>query len=172
MTKKTMIQQDEHAVSFLGYGRQYQKAGNLVLDSDRSLRTPIYFMYAHAIELALKAYLRAANLPIVADTKRKHHKITELLVECQALGLCVGSDDQTDIGNVVALLEGVNTEQGLRYFRSKGATYPDLSWTAAAVERLFAAIVPAVKRRAEADGIVPGRVVKVDFVFGKPQPKS
>jgi len=140
-----------------------------VCDSDKTLGVPIYFMYAHAIELALKAYLRAANVPIVADKKRKHHKITELFKECQRLGL---KDDVTDMGNVVALLDGANEEQGLRYFRTKGAAYPDLSWTRDAVERLLQAIEPAVKRKGDVDGIVPGRAVKADFIFGKPQPKD
>ena len=163
---------DEHAVSFLGFAGQYQKAANLLCDSDKTLRMPIYFMYAHAIELALKAYLRAADVPIVADKKRKHHKITELFRECQTLGLKVGPDDVTDMGNVVALLDGANEEQGLRYFRTKGAAYPDLSWTKDAVERLLQAIEPAVKRRGDADGIVPGRAVKADISFGKPQPRD
>jgi len=160
---------DEHAVSFLGFAGQYQKAANLVCDSDKTLGVPIYFMYAHAIELALKAYLRAANVPIVADKKRKHHKITELFKECQRLGL---KDDVTDMGNVVALLDGANEEQGLRYFRTKGAAYLDLSWTRDAVERLLQAIEPAVKRKGDVDGIVPGRAVRADFIFGKPQPKD
>src|ERR1700686_5386048 len=129
MAKTTMAPPaDEHAVSFLGFAGQYQKAANLVCDSDKTLGMPIYFMYAHAIELALKAYLRAANVPIVADKKRKHHKITELFKECQALGLKVGAGDDADVGNVVDLLEGANEEQGLRYFRMKSSSYPDMAW--------------------------------------------
>jgi hypothetical protein len=39
-------------------GRQYQKAANLLYEADKTLTTPIYFLYLHAIELVLKAYLR------------------------------------------------------------------------------------------------------------------
>jgi len=68
-------------------------------------------------ELALKAFLRTADVPIVAGGKRRHHHITELYEECRGLGLKIGPDDALDIRNVVALLEGANEEQGLRYFQ-------------------------------------------------------
>jgi hypothetical protein len=35
---------------------------------------------------------------------------------------------------------------------------------------LFRAVEPSVKKRAEADGVVPGRVVKFDLMFSKPFP--
>src|SRR5580700_4082548 len=153
MAKKTVQPAtDEHATSFLGIARQYQKAANLVYDSNKNLISPIYFMYAHAIELGLKAFLRAANIPIVADGKRKHHQITELYEECHGLGLRVGPDDRFDIRNVVVLLQGANEEQGLRYFKQKGSWIPELSWTRDAVEKLLQAVEPSVKKKAEADG--------------------
>jgi hypothetical protein len=52
---------DAHAISFLAFARQYQKAANLLYESDKTLKAPTYFMYMHAIELALKAFLRAAG---------------------------------------------------------------------------------------------------------------
>jgi hypothetical protein len=62
---------DAHAASFLGFAKQYQKAANLLYESDKTLSTPTYFMYMHAIELALKAFLRAADVPI-SGANRKH----------------------------------------------------------------------------------------------------
>jgi hypothetical protein len=111
--KKSPGAADEHAISFFGLARQYQKAANLVYESNTNLKTPVYFMYMHAIELALKAFLRAANLPIVTDRQRKHHQIAELYEECRGLGLTIGPDDRVDIRNVVALLENANEDQGL-----------------------------------------------------------
>ena len=127
----------------------------------------MYFLYAHAIELGLKAFLRAANVPI-AGGKRKHHQITELYEECRAVGLKIGPDDAFDLRNVIVLLEGANEEQGLRYFKQKGSSIPELSWTHDTVEKLLQAIEHSVKKKAEPDGIVPGRIVKLDFTFGKP----
>jgi hypothetical protein len=170
--KKRPPAADAHASSFLGVARQYQKAANLLYESDKTLRSPTYFMYFHTIELALKAFLRAADVSIVADGKRKHHKVTELYEECRGLGLRIGHDDRFDLRNVVVLLEGAHEEQGLRYFKQKGSSIPELSWTRDAVEKLLRAVEPSVKKKAETDGIVPGRAVKFDLVFGKPTLKA
>jgi hypothetical protein len=113
--KKGPAAVDAHATSFLGVARQYQKAANLLYESDKTLSIPTYFMYMHAIELALKAFLRAADVPIVADGKRKHHQITGLYEECRDLGLRIGPDDRFDIQGVVGLLEG--TKARPRYFK-------------------------------------------------------
>jgi hypothetical protein len=172
MAKQKITPVDEHAISFLGVAEQYQKAGNLLYESDRTLRTPMYFMYMHAIELALKASLRAAGLPIAADRKRKHHQITELYEESRALGLRIGPDDAFDLRNVVALLEGANEDQGLRYFTLKSQSIPELSWLRDTVEKLLRAVEPGVMKKAEADGIVAGRAVKLDMTFSKPTLKG
>ncbi len=159
--KKVLAAAEAHAISFLGFARQYQKAGDLLFNADKTLAAPIYFMYSHAIELALKAFLRASNLP-VAGGKRKHHRITELYEECHGLGLKVGADDAFDLRNVVVLLEGANEEQGFRYFKQEGSSMPELVWTRDTVERLLKAVEPSVKKRAAADGVVPGHIVKVN----------
>src|ERR1017187_9360785 len=148
--KMNPLAADAHAISFFGFARQYQRAANLVYESDNTLKSPIYFMYMHAVELALKAFLRAASVPIVADRKRKHHQISELYEECRGLGLRIGPDDAFDLGNVDALLESANEEQGLRYFTMKTASVPDLFWTRDVVEKLFRAVEPSVEKKAEA----------------------
>ena len=116
--------------------------------------------------------MRAHDVPIVADGKRKHHQITELYEECRGLGLSIGPDDKFDIRNVVVLLEGANEAQGFRYFRTKSSAVPDLSWTRDVVEKLLQAIEPSVKKKAEADGIVPGRAVRFNLTFSKPKTKA
>lgn len=55
--KKDPPAMDAHAFSFLGMARQYQKAANLLYDSDKTL--------THAIELALKAFLRAFDFRLL-----------------------------------------------------------------------------------------------------------
>jgi hypothetical protein len=111
---------------------------------------------------------RAQGLPASGQSPHRWQSKTKTssdsgsVKECQALGLKIGPDDVTDVGNVVGLLEGANEEQGLRYFRTKGSTYPDLAWTRDAVEKLLQAIEPAVEKRRADDGIVPGQPVKFD----------
>src|ERR1022692_4208865 len=63
------------------------------------------------------------------SANRLLRRITELYEECRGLGLRIGPDDVFDIHNVVVLLEGANEEQGLRYFKQKGSSIPELSWT-------------------------------------------
>jgi hypothetical protein len=169
--KKGQPATDEHATSFLGFARKYQRAANLLCETDELLKTPTYFLYAHAVELALKAFLRAANIPIVGDGKRKHHHIMALYEECRDLGLRIGPDDRFDLRNVIALLEGANEDEGLRYFKTKGSTIPDLSWTRETVEKLLQFIEPIVRKKAEADGIRPGVAVKFDLTISKPTRK-
>jgi hypothetical protein len=173
MTAITNVQTaaDAHAISFLGFARQYQRSANLLYDADKTLSTPTYFMYMHAIELALKAFLRAFDLPI-GHGGRKHHEITELYEECRALGLRIGPDDRFDIGNVVGLLESANEEQGLRYFTEKGTSFPDLAWTRDVVEKLLCAVEPSVKKKADADGIAAGKIVKANLTWSKPTTKA
>ena len=102
------------------------------------------------------------------SANRLLRRITELYEECRGLGLRIGPDDVFDIHNVVVLLEGANEEQGLRYFKQKGSSIPELSWTRDTVEKLLQAVEPSVKKKAEVDGIVPGRAVKFDITFSKP----
>jgi hypothetical protein len=56
-----------------------------------------------------------------------------------------------DIRNIVALLEGANEDQGLRYASGKGASTPDFAWTRDTVEKLFSVIELSVTSRAKAD---------------------
>ena len=170
MAKKAAPATDEHAASFLAFGRQYQKAANLLYEADKTLKVPTYFMYLHAIELALKAYLRAANLPVVAGKKRKHHQVTELYEECKTLGLRIGTEDPSDIRNIVSMLDDMNMDQGLRYFTRNPSSTPEMSWVRDTVENLFRAVEPSVKARAEADGVGSGRAVSFSLMFNKPYP--
>ena len=172
MAKKLAPSADTSAIGFFRFGRQYQKAANLLYEADKTLTFPIYFLYSHAIELALKAFLRAANLSVVTDKKRKHHQIAALYAECKSLGLGIGPDDPTNINNIVALLEGANEDQGLRYANAKGFSIPDLSWTRDTVEELFSAIEPSVTSRAQADGLLPERAARFSLTYSKPVPTA
>jgi hypothetical protein len=158
MAKKAAPATDEHAASFLAFGRQYQKAANLLYEADKTLKVPTYFMYLHA------------NLPVVAGKKRKHHQVTELYEECKTLGLRIGTEDPSDIRNIVSMLDDMNMDQGLRYFTRNPSSTPEMSWVRDTVENLFRAVEPSVKARAEADGVGSGRAVSFSLMFNKPYP--
>jgi HEPN domain-containing protein len=86
---------------------------------------PIYFLYFHAIELALKAYLRSFNLAV-----KRTHKITNLYRQCRKLGLQIRADDSTGIANVINLMDSASAGQDFRYYSPTSAgNLPQLSWT-------------------------------------------
>jgi len=132
---------DVSAMAFFNMARQYRDAANQLLDLNEgcSFSDPIGFLYFHAVELTLKAFLRSFNRPIVG-TGRKSHKLMELFEECQSLGLKIGSNDRTGVANIASLLEAGNEDQGFRYFNLKSRAVPHLSWTRAIVEELMHAV--------------------------------
>jgi len=156
-------------MSYFGPARHFQQAADLLSAADRELRTPISFLCFHAIELALKAFLRAHNRSILGRTSRKHHRITSLYQECCELGLAISGDDQVNIASVVELLDSANEDQGLRYFREEASAIPTVTWTREVVEVLLASVEPYVHRRAEEDGVIAGRAIKLDFEVSKPE---
>ena len=163
---------DVHAVSFLGMARNYKKAADLLFENEKTLSTPTYFLYAHAVELALKAFLRAQGLPIASDRKQKHHRRKDLYDECRGLGLKIDKDDFTNARNVFSLLDSADQEQGLRYFRANCGRIPEINWTRQTVEALIKAVEPSVKKKSDADGFVAGRAVKFDLALSKPYPSA
>ena len=123
---------------------------------------PIYFSYSHAAELALKAFLRSHNPKVEFG-----HKLADLYGECSALGLMIGPDDRTQIENIVALLDSVNEESGLRYFMGPGAL-PDLAWTREVVGRLLDAVEPHANSAEANQPSGLGKVVGIRIIIGKP----
>jgi hypothetical protein len=153
-------------MAFLNMARDFQAAADIVSLKGGSLGGPVYFLYFHALELALKAFLRSHNIRIL-DTKRRGHNLTDLYEECRGLGLTIGPDDGTDINNVMRLLEGGNKYQGFRYFNLESVTIPDLSWTRATVRRLMQVVEQRVESTSEKNTVAV-RGGKGIVVLGKP----
>ena len=157
---------DVSSMAFLNMARDFQAAADIVSLKGGSLGGPVYFLYFHALELALKAFLRSHNIKILG-TKRQGHKLTDLYDECHGLGLTIGPDDRTDINNVVRLLEKGNKYQGFRYYNLESVTIPDLSWTRATVRRLMQVVEQRVESIFKTD-TVAARAGKAIMVLGKP----
>ena len=131
-----------HAMYFFFRAREFFSAAEELFASENRPQAPhewinpIYFGYSHAVELALKAFLRSHNPEVEFG-----HELTEIYKECVALGLVIGPDDRTQIGNIVALLDSGNEGAGFRYFMGPGLL-PDLAWTREVVGRLIDAVEP------------------------------
>jgi HEPN domain-containing protein len=87
------------AEAFLNTAQQYHLAATTLLPIHQRAASPLYFLFTHALELALKAYLRSRGH---ATPRGSHgHALRDLLEQCHRNGLQVG----LDLRNVVQLLE-------------------------------------------------------------------
>lgn len=149
---------------------EYHEAANCLFNEHPTLRDPIHFLYFHAVELALKAFLRSHNIQILGTwrSRQSGHKLTKLYEECRGLGFTIGPDDKFEIGNIVSLLEKANEDQGLRYFNPKSGVMAALSWTREVVEHLMRAVELHLGAQ---QGPTSGPATKLTIILGKPVSK-
>jgi HEPN domain len=167
MTKKTV-----HPKAILNMARDYADAANelfMIADARPKIQSgylplssPLYLLYSHAAELALKAFLQAKNVP-----PQKTHELAKLYAASRDLGLMIGPQDRFQIGNIVSLLDSGNKDHGFRYFNLESCTRPDLSWVREVIPELIRAVEPHVP-----DSPAPGKGAKMILTFLKPRPKT
>ena len=166
-----MSQLADKPLSFLNMARKFQKAGSRLLDSVATepregnqvpLADPIYMLYFHTVELALKAFLRS-NGEVVPKKGQAGHDIVELHKRCEALGL--PHADKPGLQFIVSLLASGNENQGFRYYTLKGGFIPDLFWTREVVDLL----IQSVRQHVEAKLGPPGPPVagKLTIILSK-----
>ncbi len=159
------------AMAFLNMARKYQKAGSRLLDSiegdkadpQRALSDPMYFLFAHTLELAFKAFLLFRSEPISISGKAGHD-IVVLHRQCAALGLRL-KEDADSLPRAVEMLATENEHHGFRYFdpvKGNNGIIPALPWTCDVVNALVAVI------REQLGDTPPDGPVKVQFIAGKP----
>ncbi len=161
MTKqnKESGEQGSPAEALLNFAQQYHLAATTLFPLHRKAEAPLYFLYTHTIELALKGYLRSHGVPI-----RSKHALGLLLDECRRNGLNVHSD----LAGVIHLLESENKLHGFRYFVFRGAGKPEVEYLREVVDELMTVVTEEVKKKPSAD-LGKGAVFK--FIVGKPEKK-
>jgi hypothetical protein len=162
-------QDEAHAIAFLNSAREYHDAANELfviadarpqIQNRRQFNNPLYLLYSHTIELALKAFLRTHN------KTRHHHFLTKLYSESRDFGLVIGAQDKFEIGNIVSLLDSANKGQGLRYFNFETVTTTDLPWVREVTAELMRAVEPHVLAHPEQGK--PIHRAKITFILSKP----
>jgi hypothetical protein len=146
-----------------------QRIGTAPPNPRDSLLDPIYFLYFHTVELALKAFIRAHGREILG-TPRASHKLTELYEECRTLGLVIGTDGQLEIGNIVSLLESGNKYQGFRYFNIPAGARPEVAWTREVVDALMRTVEPTIETLDHDQNA--GKPVVIIMTVGRPRPQA
>lgn len=165
------------AVAYMNTARKYQKAGSRLLNDilrqpdveadqtaldNPAYSDPLYFLFAHTVELACKAFLRFHG-EAVPTRGKSGHDIVKLHGRCQGVGLLFPGDPR-DLLDVVKLLAHEHNVQGFRYYSPDSAAVPDLLWTRDIVNLL----IQVVRARIGENHLFPpGTGVKMRFVIPK-----
>jgi hypothetical protein len=166
---KGKVNPEVEPIAFIKLAREFYNLAKRSSDLEATLSKPLYFLYFHALELAFKAYLRSHRVPTSElQKKNKGHTITVLYEDCRRLGLVIGPSDQTDIGNIVNMLQMANEYQGLRYFNPDLKSLPTLAWTRGTVGEL----ITSIEVKLDVAAAVPGPATKLMFVWAKPEPRK
>jgi HEPN domain-containing protein len=162
MTKPNTVSKlpESPAQAFLNTAQQYHLAATLLSSSGKNAKMPVYFLYAHTIELALKAFIRSFGCPIT-----RIHDLKRLTQDCEKLGLRVS----IDLANVISLLESENRFQGFRYFTFKSTGVPEIDFLRGVVDDLMIVVKRELERKPGED-VIKGVVMK--FTVGKPVEKG
>ena len=158
---KNASMEEPTAEALLNMAKQYHLAATTLVSIHEKVASPRYFLFAHTVELALKAYLRVCGLATPKGQAGHAHK--NLLKTCEQNGLKVG--DQWL--NIVALLESETKLQGFRYFTFTSTVLPEINYLNEVVEEMVAAVEAEVQKKpfAGPTGIV------LRLTVGKPMPK-
>jgi chemotaxis family two-component system response regulator Rcp1 len=164
--KSVMTNSNERTLAdpkaYLNFARQFFLAADELAGSKSRVEYARYYLYFHATELLLKAYLRAQGKDPWG------HELSELLKECSDLGLVIDSEDKYGLRKIVSLLESGDENMGLRYFSLKSGSLPDMVWTHEVVGQLVKAVTTAVEP--DGDSTKPGPAVKAVLMIGESLP--
>jgi HEPN domain-containing protein len=80
------------------------------------LSDPVYFLYHHAAELALRACLQADGVP----NRKGTHKIAALFAKCRRRGLLGAGDQHHEMHNLLVFLGGKSFGNEYRYAGPNG----------------------------------------------------
>jgi hypothetical protein len=143
--------QPPHPKAYFDAAKDYQVAADHLMAGVKGLTTfdPVYFLYAHAIELALKSCLLAHDIDwkhLTRGEPAREHAIYKFYQECQSKGF-VGTDDvDRRMIELVSFLANANKHNEYRYPPGKGLlpSYPHLQWTNETVARIIVEVEPHV----------------------------
>jgi hypothetical protein len=128
------------ALGLFNYARSYRGSADHLLLAKLKLthpHAPLTFLYYHAIELFLKAYLRSQDHS-VDQLKQVGHRINKLAAKAQSCGLILDDEDK----EVLSLVAEADNVIRSRYIETGAFTRPEeeaLSRTCAALDASVAA---------------------------------
>jgi len=147
------------AEALLNVAQEYHLAATTLVSLGHAVDSPLYFLYAHASELALKAYLRSHNL-----LSPHTHNLNSLIQKCRQLGL----PTPNNLTNVIELLQSENSVQGFRYFALASTIKPEISYLREVVDWLMATVVNELREKPGEDH---RKAIVLKLTVGKPLQK-
>ena len=123
-----------NALGLFNSAECYRQAADILgTEHAKALRfdQPIRYLFYHAIELYLKAFLRAGNFPL-DKVERFRHRFHRLRDTCTSLGLALDLHER----EVLTLIGTDETYIRARYLRTEfysEVAVKDLSWAAASI---------------------------------------
>jgi len=128
--------------AFLAFARQYHRAATALIRLVKEAEVPLYFMFAHTVELALKAFIRTRALSVDMT-----HSLVDLHRDCRKLGL----PEDYRLTNIVKLLQQETELHGFRYYIHKTSWRPSIYNLCEIVDLLVAFVVRAVAAQSMPD---------------------
>jgi hypothetical protein len=118
--------------------REYHRAANTLFPIAKDVTSPIYFLYAHTLELAFKTYLgsHGCSVPQI-------HDLESLCKSCQKHGLHVNRE----LANVIHLSESENKVHGFRYFAFVSTGIPEIGYLRQFVDDLMVTVAKDLEGR-------------------------
>jgi hypothetical protein len=143
---------DRHPRRYYDFAKGYQIAADRLLltieaEGGTMMQSPVYFLYAHAIELALKACMLSRELKPPRGGGNAHN-ILMFFDQCRTGGI-IDLTDKILLFNAL----GQNDYQGYRYPdepKPPRFALPELNWTKEAVNQLMAEVEPHIAAWTEA----------------------
>lgn len=104
---------------------------------------PVYYLYCHAIELALKAFLRAKGLSAEKLASREYgHRLQVVWNECKDQGLTFDPITGGFVEQCIELLHPYAVTYEFRYIKVGSKELPVLDAVRSTAEDVFAAVRP------------------------------
>ena len=144
--------QDRHPKAYYNAAKGYQAAADRLLQviearEGLAVRDPTCFLYAHAVELALKACLLARNLYVARSGPKGTPYKGATTTDCRRHKLLGMNDPDHEMNNLIYFLGTGNERNQYRYPDKPKVprAMPALPWTREVVGRLIAEVEPHVE---------------------------
>ncbi len=141
MNEEPDIEERSSPLGYWNFANRFLEAGDIVFEGTRGTESaPVHYLYAHALELALKAFLRTQGVSIdVLKGKSLGHNLEKILEKAKSNGLesYIALTPERDLD--IYYLNYCYQNKDFEYFLKGSATIPESKMVAKLVRDILAA---------------------------------